>query len=141
MGTTHDAHEILSAFGSINKLRTLDEKLEVLHASLVLQHDESIRLITRPKPVQKYKRPDMVSEVKKIKPDVSHRYNADPPDCALPEVARDADRRVCAIYNSLPYERSHKVKKRRSRLGPLIAHERSSVDRFRHYSDHPPTLM
>ena len=135
MGSTHDAHEILSAFGSINKLRTLDEKLEVLHASLVLQHDESIRLITRPRPTQKYIRPDLLSHVKQIKPDVSHHYQADPPDRSLPRIARDADCRVCAIYNSLPYESSRKVKRRQSSLVPLIAHERTSVDRFRHYSD------
>jgi len=134
MGTTHDAHEILSAFRSIDKLRTLDDKLDVLRASLILHDDEEIRLIRRLAPTQKSKKP------------VGHTYPKNPPvvevsasvadqvDSRVPFKVHVTDRQLSAVYNSLPFDGSKKVKHKPPSLRPLNTHDRTSVTRFRKYS-------
>ena len=136
MTTAHDAHEILAAFKSIDKLRTLDDKLDVLYASLILHDDECIRLIRRPRPTQKLMKTSAQSSRKQAHHTMAKLPSHDPPDCMIPRNGHDPDRRLCAIYNSLPFEGSVKRTSKRPGLTPLVAHDRTSVDRFRQYSSH-----
>jgi hypothetical protein len=131
---THDAHEILSAFRSIDKLRTLGDKLDVVHASLILDDDEEIRLIRRLAPTRKSKRP-VGHTYRKNHPVVEANPSvADHVDSRIPFQVHVIDHQLSAVYNSLPFDGSKKVKHKPPSLRPLITHDRNSVSRFRKYS-------
>ena len=128
----HDAHEILSAFQSIGKLGSIDERLEVLHASLVLASDEQFRLCQRPLPIRRVKRQPFRVRLSKNRNTNDGFIIQELPDVVLaPHSENDSSGRTAAIYNAVPFHRTKKLAEAKSH--ELMTHDRGTVNRFRQH--------
>jgi hypothetical protein len=129
----HDAHEILTAFQSIGKLGSVDERLEVLHASLVLASDEQLRLCQRTVPTRRFERPSFRVCASKTSESLNDQSPTDIRISApLPQSENVASLQTAAVYNAVPFKKSRKHTGARA-SHQLRTRNRGSVDRFQEY--------
>lgn len=140
MGTPHDAHDILAAYGAIYKLRSIDEKLEVLTASLSL-HDDEIHRVTLSKKSMNAPRGSMKKSCseRKRSPAFPKLLNVHAQEVAVFTHSMGSGSRCTPIYNALPFRGSKKVKGSQS-ANQLNERDRQSVNQFRKYFSTAPDV-